>query len=198
VCGDARAELSVRVTDTPLRTAEFNQQAQTVTASIQTRAFECTDAGTCQPGPGEDTPAPGHYEGTGTYTCDNDSSAESAALINHLAVSLDFEIDDKASVQGGRAFFQWGLVVIAGDGRLEGALECRGALRASLREGTWGLPGPEPRTVIPAGTVTGEFTARAQGEPGKITGTWHWTSMSATGGYGNMCNGTYTALRMSP
>ena len=194
VCAADGAEgLSVRASDTAVRTDEFSYDAQMTTASIETRVFECTDAGTCEHGPGAETPEPGHYEGTGSYVCDNDANAESAALINHLAVSLDFEIDTSAQVQHGRAFFQWGLVVIAGDGRLEGALECGGALRASLHDGTWGLPGPEPKTVVPTGSVTGEFTARASGEPGKIIGTWHWTSMSVAGEYGNSCNGTYEA-----
>lgn len=193
VCADAPTELSVRATDTPIHVEEFDYEAQTVTSTIAAHVFECSDGGTCEPGAGPDTPESGRYEGTGTYVCDNDMSAESAMLINHLAVSLDFEIDPSVEQQSGHAFFQWGLVVIAGVGELDGTLECGGALRASLRDGTWGLPGPDPLTVIPAGTVTGEFTARRAGQPGKITGSWHWTSLSAVGDYGNMCNGTYEA-----
>jgi hypothetical protein len=87
--------------------------------------------------------------------------------------------------------------VIAGNGMLDGALECGGALRASLREGAWGLPGPEPLTVVPTGTLTGEVTARRAGD-GKITGTWFWTSMALIGGRGNMCNGTFEAQLKAP
>jgi hypothetical protein len=197
VCTDAPAELTVQATDTPIHVEEFDYDSQTVTAAIATRTLECADGGVCEPGAGSDTPESGHYEGTGSYICDNDMSAEAAALINHLVVSLDFAIDPDAELQTGRAYFQWGLAVIAGDGRLEGSLECGGALRASLHEGTWGLPGPEPMTVIPTGSVTGEFTARRVGEDA-ITGSWHWTSMSAVGDYGNMCNGTYEAKLVAP
>lgn len=198
VCSDAPDDLTVRATDTPIHVEEFDYEGQTVTSSIPTRFFECSDGGTCEPGPGPETPESGHYEGTGSYVCDNDMNAESAALINHLVVSLDFDIDTSREVQTGHAFFQWGLIVIAGDGRLEGSLECGGTLRAALHEGTWGLPGAEPNTVIPTGTVTGEFTARRADQQDTITGSWHWTSMSAVGDYGNMCNGTYEAHLVTP
>jgi hypothetical protein len=196
VCPDAPSELSVRAADTPIDVEEFAYEGQTLTATLETRVLECTDGGACEPGAGPDTPDPGHYEGTGPYVCVNDMSSESAALLNHLAVSLQLDIDPSQEQQLGRAFFQWGLIVIAGDGMLDGALECGGALRASLREGTWGLPGLEPMTVVPTGTLTGEFTARRAGD-GKITGAWHWTSMSAAG-RGNMCNGTFEAQLRAP
>jgi len=196
VCADESHELSVRVTDTALQVEEFSREARTITASIAARVFECSDAGACEPGPGSDTPLSGRYEGTGTYVCDNDMSAESALLINHLALALDLNIDENREEQGGQAYIQWGLVLIAGLGELSGSLECGGALKASLVDALWGLPGPEPMTLIPTGTVTGEFTARASDDPEVITGSWVWMSMLPTGQYGNTCNGTYEARRM--
>jgi hypothetical protein len=197
VCPDADTELTVQASDTPIHVEEFDYDGQTVTAMIPTRTLECSDGGVCETGAGADTPASGRYEGTGSYVCDNDMSAQAASLINHLVVSLDLEIDPSAERQTGGAYFQWGLIVIAGAGQLEGSLECGGALRATLHDGTWGLPGPDPMTVIPTGTVTGEFTARRASED-TITGSWHWTSMSAVGAYGNMCNGTYEAKLVAP
>lgn len=196
VCADAPRSLSVRVSDTPIQTPEFNAEAQTATATIDTHAVMCGEDGACKQGPGPQTPASGSYVGTGTYVCDNDANAQTAALINHLQVALDFAIDTNAAQQTGHMFLQWGLVVIVGQGKLSGALECGGALRATLQDGTWGVPGNEPMSLIPAGSLLGEFIGRATSDPTTITGSWTWTSMSATGEYGNTCNGTYEARRM--
>lgn len=197
VCADTPTTLSVRVTDTPLRTPEFSAEAQSVTATIDTHVVACGDDGECKHGPGPQTPASGRYAGSGTYVCDNDSNAQTAELINHLQVTLDLDIDASTDRQQGHMFLQWGLVVIAGAGQLSGALECGGALRASLQNGTWGLPGNEPMSLINAGGLIGEFVARATSDPTTITGSWTWTSMTATGEYGNTCNGTYEAQRVS-
>ena len=50
-------------------------------------------------------------------------------------------------------------------------------------------------SLIPAGMLSGEFTARATNDPNAISGSWTWTSMTSTGDYGNTCNGTYEARR---
>jgi hypothetical protein len=130
----------------------------------------------------------------GTLTCGPGSTTVGDSGIDTQggALSIDLSIDPTRAQQSGAVFGQWSLAVIALQATLDGTLDCGGReLRASFANGTWGIPGPSPMTVLSTGTLTGSLTAVATG-PGTIAGTFDYHSSGSSSG-DSICLGTYTA-----
>ncbi len=193
ICADEDTTLHVTVSDTAIVDGEFPYAGQSTQANVTANVLSCPsdggvgDGGACTETNLAGTPASGRYVGPGTYVCTDGNMP-----VPMLTLTLDLNVDPESATQTGSLYFQWGLAVIVAESDLTGALDCStGTLNMTVENGTWGIPGPEPMSVVTTGTFTGEVVATKGSAADTLTGTFHWVSINLDGSPSNDCLVTY-------